>query len=99
MVGAKIVTDENDIMIITTEGIIIRTSCDGISTLGRVTSGVKVINLNYNNNVKVASMTEVQKEEFDDSSIEATEGELQEDLSEEDLSESEDDISEDDLSE
>ncbi len=78
LVGAKIVTDENDIMIITTEGIIIRTSCDGISTLGRVTSGVKVINLNYNNNVKVASMTEVQKEEFDDSAIEATEGELSE---------------------
>ena len=68
LVGAKIVTDENDIMIITTEGIIIRTSCDGISTLGRVTSGVKVINLNYDNNVKVASMTEVQKEEFDDES-------------------------------
>ena len=66
LVGAKIVTDENDVMIITTEGIIIRTSCDGISTLGRVTSGVKVINLNYDNNVKVASMTEVQKEEFDD---------------------------------
>ncbi len=66
LVGAKIVTDENDVMIITTEGIIIRTSCDGISTLGRVTSGVKIINLNYDNNVKVASMTEVQKEEFDD---------------------------------
>ena len=70
LVGAKIVTDENDVMIITTEGIIIRTSCDGISTLGRVTSGVKVINLNYDNNVKVASMTEVQKEEFDDESPE-----------------------------
>ena len=70
LVGAKIVTDENDIMIITTEGIIIRTSCAGISTLGRVTSGVKVINLNYDNNVKVASMTEVQKEEFDDESPE-----------------------------
>ena len=70
LVGAKIVTDENDIMIITTEGIIIRTSCEGISTLGRVTSGVKVINLNYDNNVKVASMTEVQKEEFDDESPE-----------------------------
>ena len=73
LVGAKIVTDENDIMIITTEGIIIRTSCEGISTLGRVTSGVKVINLNYDNNVKVASMTEVQKEEFDDESPEETE--------------------------
>ena len=69
LVGAKIVTDENDVMIITTEGIIIRTSCDGISTLGRVTSGVKIINLNYDNNVKVASMTEVQKEEFDDEDL------------------------------
>ena len=90
LVGAKIVTDENDIMIITTEGIIIRTSCDGISTLGRVTSGVKVINLNYNNNVKVASMTEVQKEEFDDSAIEATEGELQEENLSDDTSDNTD---------
>ena len=84
LVGAKIVTDENDVMIITTEGIIIRTSCDGISTLGRVTSGVKVINLNYDNNVKVASMTEVQKEEFDD---EDPEGENPEETEETEVSE------------
>ena len=84
LVGAKIVTDENDIMIITTEGIIIRTSCDGISTLGRVTSGVKVINLNYDNNVKVASMTEVQKEEFDD---EGPEGEGPEETGDTEVSE------------
>ena len=84
LVGAKIVTDENDIMIITTEGIIIRTSCDGISTLGRVTSGVKVINLNYDNNVKVASMTEVQKEEFDD---ESPEGEGPEEMGDTEVSE------------
>ena len=89
LVGAKIVTDENDIMIITTEGIIIRTSCEGISTLGRVTSGVKVINLNYDNNVKVASMTEVQKEEFDDESPEGEDPEETEDteVSEEQSSE------------
>ena len=84
LVGAKIVTDENDVMIITTEGIIIRTSCDGISTLGRVTSGVKVINLNYDNNVKVASMTEVQKEEFDD---EDSEGENPEETEDTEVSE------------
>ena len=84
LVGAKIVTDENDVMIITTEGIIIRTSCDGISTLGRVTSGVKVINLNYDNNVKVASMTEVQKEEFDD---EDPEGENPEETEDTEVSE------------
>ena len=89
LVGAKIVTDENDIMIITTEGIIIRKSCDGISTLGRVTSGVKVINLNYDNNVKVASMTEVQKEEFDDenSEREGLEEETEDISSEEDSTE------------
>ena len=84
LVGAKIVTDENDVMIITTEGIIIRTSCDGISTLGRVTSGVNIINLNYDNNVKVASMTEVQKEEFDD---EDPEGENPEETEETEVSE------------
>ena len=84
LVGAKIVTDENDVMIITTEGIIIRTRCDGISTLGRVTSGVKIINLNYDNNVKVASMTEVQKEEFDD---EDPEGENPEETEDTEVSE------------
>ena len=97
LVGAKIVTDENDVMIITTEGIIIRTSCDGISTLGRVTSGVKVINLNYDNNVKVASMTEVQKEEFDD---EDPEGENSEETEEtEDTEVSEEQSSEEDSTE
>ncbi len=84
-------------MIITTEGIIIRTSCDGISTLGRVTSGVKVINLNYDNNVKVASMTEVQKEEFDD---EDPEGENPEETEEtEDTEVSEEQSSEEDSTE
>lgn len=87
LVGAKIVTDENDVMIITTEGIIIRTSCDGISTLGRVTSGVKIINLNYDNNVKVASMTEVQKEEFDDEDPEGENPEETEETEETEVSE------------
>ena len=87
LVGAKIVTDENDVMIITTEGIIIRTSCDGISTLGRVTSGVKIINLNYDNNVKVASMTEVQKEEFDDEDPEGENPEETEDTEDTEVSE------------
>ena len=100
LVGAKIVTDENDVMIITTEGIIIRTSCDGISTLGRVTSGVKVINLNYDNNVKVASMTEVQKEEFDDEDPEGENPEETEDTEDtEDTEISEEQSSEEDSTE
>lgn len=42
VVGVKAVDEDNEIMIINTEGIIIRMKCDGISELGRVTSGVKL---------------------------------------------------------
>ena len=45
VVGIKAVDEEDEIMIINTEGIIIRMLCSGISILGRVTSGVKLINL------------------------------------------------------
>ncbi len=45
VVGVKAVNEENEIMIITTEGIIIRLQCEDISVLGRITSGVKLINL------------------------------------------------------
>ena len=41
----KAVNEDNEIMMITTEGIIIRITCAGISILGRITSGVKLINL------------------------------------------------------
>ncbi len=57
IVRMKAVTEENEIMIITTAGIIIRTKVSGISVLGRVTSGVKVINLEEG--VTVASVTKV----------------------------------------
>ena len=45
VIGAKAVNEENEIMMITTEGIIIRLQCSDISILGRITSGVKLINL------------------------------------------------------
>ena len=47
-------------MLITNEGIIIRISVDGISQLGRVTSGVKLMNLDSTKNVKVASIAKVR---------------------------------------
>ena len=43
VVGVKAVNEENEIMLITTEGIIIRLQCSGISILGRITSGVKLM--------------------------------------------------------
>ena len=59
MVGAKAVNHEDEIMIINTDGIIIRMECEGISVLGRITSGVKLINLKENESV--ASIAKVRK--------------------------------------
>ena len=63
VVGVKAVDEDDEIMIINTEGIIIRTECSGISKLGRITSGVKLINLD--DNVSVASIAKVRKTEDD----------------------------------
>ena len=59
VVGAKAVNDDNEIMMITTEGIIIQLRVQDISTLSRITSGVKLINLD--NGVKVAQIAKVRE--------------------------------------
>ena len=59
VVGAKAVNDDNEIMIITTEGIIIQLRVQDISTLSRITSGVKLINLDEG--VKVAQIAKVRE--------------------------------------
>ena len=64
VVGAKAVNEDDEIMIINTEGIIIRMECKGISVLGRITSGVKLINLRDNEIVaSIAKVKETQEEE------------------------------------
>jgi len=64
VVGVKAVDEDSEIMIINTEGIIIRMKCSGISELGRVTSGVKLINLPKD--VDVASIAKVRKGDEDE---------------------------------
>ena len=59
VIGVKAVNEDNEIMMITTEGIIIRISCSDISILGRITSGVKLMNLDEN--VSVASIAKVRE--------------------------------------
>ena len=73
VIGAKAVNEENEIMMITTEGIIIRLQCADISILGRITSGVKLINLS--DGVTVASFAKVRekKEEKQESQEESAE--------------------------
>ena len=58
VVGVKILDQENEIMMINTEGIIIQMPCDNISVLSRVTSGVKLMNLEEG--VSVASVAKVR---------------------------------------
>ena len=59
VVGVKAVTDEHEIMMITTEGVIIQIPMDDVSILGRITSGVKLISLEKN--VKVAKIAKVRE--------------------------------------
>ena len=60
IIGVKAVNRENEIMMITTEGIIIRMKVEGISVLGRVTSGVKLMNLA--DDITVASIAKVRED-------------------------------------
>ena len=59
VIGVKALTEENEVMMITTEGIIIQLRAQEISTLGRITSGVKLINLDKG--VKVAQIAKVRE--------------------------------------
>jgi len=70
VIGMKAVNEDDEIMMINSEGIIIRMACDTISKLGRITSGVKLINLKENETVvSVAKVrkasTEIDGEEID----------------------------------
>ena len=60
LVGAKALDEDREIMIITTEGILIRMPVSGISILGRNTTGVKLINLDASKDIKVASIAKVR---------------------------------------
>ena len=75
VVGVKAVNDDNEVMMITTEGIIIRIACSDISILGRITSGVKLMNLD--DKVSVASIAKVREKE------DKTEGNEQEETEQE----------------
>ena len=62
VMGAKAINEDNEIMMITNEGIIIRTGCQDISVLKRITSGVKLMNVEYESGIKVANIAKVREE-------------------------------------
>ena len=62
VIGAKSVNDNNEIMLITKAGIIIRMAVESISVLGRITSGVKLMNVDGDNVIaKIAKVREDDK--------------------------------------
>ena len=62
VVAAKAVNEDTEVMIINTEGIIIQLMVNEVSVLGRITSGVKMIEMDSENKeVIVASMTRVRE--------------------------------------
>ncbi len=61
VIGVKAVNDEDEVMLITTEGIIIRLMVSDISDLGRITSGVKLMSINAETDIKVASFAKVRE--------------------------------------
>ena len=63
LVGAKLVHEDHDIMMITNEGIVIRISVKDISIIGRNTSGVKLMNIDPNSDTRIASIAKVRDDE------------------------------------
>ena len=61
VVGVKAVNEDNEIMMITTAGIVIRILCSQISEIGRITSGVKLMNLDNKKDIKIASIAKVRE--------------------------------------
>lgn len=61
VIGFKSTDNDKDLMIITSDGIIIRMDINSISQMGRVTKGVRLINLKDKN--KVASISVIEKED------------------------------------
>lgn len=61
LIGAKLVNNERELMLITNEGIIIRIAVSDVSVIGRITSGVKVMQIERDAKVRVASIAKVRE--------------------------------------
>ncbi len=68
LAGIQSVNDENDIMLITTEGVLIRMHADEISTFGRQTQGVRLMRLN--DGVKLYGFAKTERAEEDETAEE-----------------------------
>lgn len=66
VVGIQRVADQDELMVVTRRGIVIRMAVDGISTMGRNTQGVKLINLDDGDTVSTVARIVTSPEEMED---------------------------------
>ncbi|XID91745.1 DNA gyrase subunit A [Paenibacillaceae bacterium WGS1546] len=74
IVGLKVVRDEEDLMIMTSSGTLIRMSMSGINTMGRITQGVKLINIRDEDSVATVARAPQSEEDTDSEEVEGSEG-------------------------
>lgn len=85
LVAVKTVTTDEDLMLITASGVLIRMSVDGISQMGRNTQGVKLIRLAENEFVTTVARVDKEEEGLDD--LELEDSNLEEGISDEEVEE------------
>ena len=71
VVGIRAVTEEEDIMLISSDGVIIRMQTDGISLIGRATQGVRLMRLN--DDITIVNFTTTQRAEEEEETEETEE--------------------------
>jgi DNA gyrase subunit A len=67
LIGAKLVTDEEDLMVISQEGIVIRLSCEEVSLIGRSTQGVRIMHVSESD--RVVSIAKVAFDETEEDQL------------------------------
>ena len=78
LVGAKLVDNDRQIMLITNEGIIIQMAVSDISIIGRNTSGVKMMSIDSDSGIAVASIAKVRGSENEEDEMDGTEEDSEE---------------------
>ncbi|MDX8346086.1 DNA gyrase subunit A [Rossellomorea sp. YZS02] len=94
LVSVKAVTGEEDLMIITAHGVLIRMDVNDISTTGRNTQGVKLIRLQESEFVSTVAKVEKEDDEETEAPVESAEGIEKQDMEEQSVSEESNDDSE-----
>jgi DNA gyrase subunit A len=87
VVAAKIVNPEEEIMMISSDGIVIRMKCESISVIGRNTSGVKLMNIDPESDTVVASVTKVRVTDLESEEEDSEDSISEDSISEEPVSE------------